>query len=109
MCCSKMNGTHAGDAAAVVAAVSDPSSTTALTSVVVCMTIMAISAVAYFAIRCYFEEKRFRATVSLCKCRLPAHQASAELECGTLCTYSEVRLFLFYLHHNCALVFKEVN
>ena len=59
-----------------------------LTSVVVCMSIMAVSAVAYFAIRCYFEERRLRASALLCKCLPVAGQHT--VECVDLCTYIEV-------------------
>ena len=45
------------------------STTPALTSVMVCMAIMAVCAVAYFAIHCYLEERRLSQSPILpCKC-----------------------------------------
>ncbi len=41
---------------------------TALTSVLFCMSVLAVCAVAYFAIRCYYEEKRLRRFDVACKC-----------------------------------------
>lgn len=76
--------------ASVIDGISDDDSPTcaALASVVVCMTIMAVCAVVYFAVRCYFEERRLRLSARLCKCS-PAALASA-LERGDLCRYDEV-------------------
>ncbi|EFX76284.1 hypothetical protein DAPPUDRAFT_107153 [Daphnia pulex] len=58
--------------------------------VVVCMTIMAVCALVYFAIRCYFDERRWRASAMLCKCLPPASAASL-VECGNPCRYVERR------------------
>lgn len=68
---------------------SSPASSS-LTSVIVCMSIMAVSAVAYFAIRCYFEERRMRASARLCKC-LPVVGQHGPVECVDMCTYIEKR------------------
>lgn len=65
-----------------------PTWSPALTSVVVCMTVMVVSAVIYFAIRCYFEERKLRSTLRMCKCG-PVALANA-IECGNLCCYNEV-------------------
>lgn len=60
--------------------------------VIICMTIMAVCALVYFAIRCYFDERRWRASAMMCKCLPPASSASL-VECGNSCRYVEVCSF----------------
>lgn len=83
-----------------VAAAAATSSPSLLSVVIVCMTILAVCAFIYFAIRCYFDERRWRASAMLCKCLPPASSASL-VECGNSCRYVEVCLFLrlLFLQH----------
>lgn len=73
--------------------------------VVVCMTIMAVCALVYFAIRCYFDERRWRASAMLCKCLPPASAASL-VEFGNPCRYVEVSRFLFFFIYSNVFVFE---
>jgi hypothetical protein len=74
---------------------SSTSSSAGLVSVVIiCMTIMAVCALVYFAIRCYFDERRWRASALLCKCLPPASTASLA-EYGNPCRYVEVSCYSF--------------
>jgi hypothetical protein len=77
-----------------VSSTTSSSSAGLVSVVVVCMTIMAVCALVYFAIRCYFDERRWRASAMLCKCLPPASAASL-VECGNPCRYVEVSRFLF--------------
>jgi hypothetical protein len=77
-----------------VSSTTSSSSAGLVSVVVVCMTIMAVCALVYFAIRCYFDERRWRANAMLCKCLPPASAASL-VECGNPCRYVEVSRFLF--------------
>jgi hypothetical protein len=61
------------------------STTPALTSVMVCMAIMAVCAVAYFAIHCYLEERRLSQSPILpCKCGKAANATNGnQIELGS--------------------------
>lgn len=79
-----------------VSSTTSSSSASLVSVVVVCMTIMAVCALVYFAIRCYFDERRWRASAMLCKCLPPASAASL-VECGNPCRYVEVSRFPFFI------------
>ena len=67
------------------------SSSPAVTAVIICMTIMAICAVLYFAIRYYFEERRWKASAAMCNCLPPGASATLNtIECANICRYNEV-------------------
>ena len=76
------------------AAVTAGSSSGLISVVIVCMTILAVCALVYFAIRCYFDERRWRASALMCKCLPPA--AGSFAECGNACRYVEVCLCVFF-------------
>ncbi|XP_057369779.1 uncharacterized protein LOC130690924 [Daphnia carinata] len=74
----------------VVPTTNSTSSSGLVSVVVVCMTVMAVCALVYFAIRCYFDERRWRASALLCKC-LPPPSTASLAECGNSCRYVERR------------------
>lgn len=75
------------------------SSSPGVTAVIICMTIMAVCAVLYFAIRYYFEERRWKAGAMMCKC-LPSGAAPtlSTIECANICRYREVQFILIIFH-----------
>lgn len=79
----------------VVPTTNSTSSSGLVSVVVVCMTVMAVCALVYFAIRCYFDERRWRASALLCKC-LPPPSTASLAECGNSCRYVEVSAPLFF-------------